>query len=94
MGHVSWLEAARFSFPEPRLQWIKSNRRSGIAPGPLTVAGPRRSCTGFRNDPLAYDLRAEDNRTRGAQQPQPKEVPGTAWRTHVGVAIGTAAPSV
>ena len=53
VDHVSWLEAASFSFPGPTPQWISPNERSEIGLGPLTVAGPRRRLTGFRDGPRA-----------------------------------------
>ena len=48
-GHVSWLEAALTRLPgtPSGFQWhVESAFRE--PPGPLTVAGPRRTCTGFR----------------------------------------------
>ena len=73
VGHVSWLEAASFSFPEPKLQWMSPNERSGIAPGPLTVAGPRRHRTGFRYGPPASDCARRDSRIGCLRQA--REVP-------------------
>ncbi len=51
-GHVSWLEAALTRLPgTPWIPVALPSRRSGKPPGPLTVAGPRRTCTGFRKPP-------------------------------------------
>lgn len=43
---VSWLRAVSLTFPDPcGIQWY---RLSGRVLLPVTVAGPRRFCTGFR----------------------------------------------
>ncbi len=52
VGHVSWLEA---DDPPSRVSPVASWTDVPLESGPLTVAGPRRIFTGFRNDP-PYDL--------------------------------------
>ena len=52
VGQVSWLEAARLAFPGIPPQWLfRVDVPNSF--GPLTVAGPRRILTGFRDDPPA-----------------------------------------
>ena len=68
VGHVSWLEAASFSFPGPKPQWISLNERSEIGLGPLTVAGPRRRHTGFRDGPPASNRASTYSRISAFRQ--------------------------
>jgi len=51
VGHVSWLKAGD---PPSRVSPVASWIVVPLASGPITVAGPRRIFTGFRNDP-PYD---------------------------------------
>ena len=52
MGQVSWLEAALLAFPGLLPQWPSQVGVPSVL-GLLTVAGPRRFFTGFRDDPPA-----------------------------------------
>ena len=47
-GHVSWLEAALTRLPGTQGSQWQFELAFRELPGPLTVAGPRRTCTGFR----------------------------------------------
>jgi hypothetical protein len=64
-SQVSWLEAAG----SPSQNGVPSQWHNGAGNaerlpqgmlGPLTVAGPRRLCTGFRDVPPASELCADD----------------------------------
>ena len=51
-GHVSWLEAAGARLPGTRVGPSGTSESAfRKKPGPLTVAGPRRIHTGFREPP-------------------------------------------
>ncbi len=50
MDHVYWLEAVGVAFPGYPSGYV-TRRSETAALGPLTVAGPRRICTGFRIGP-------------------------------------------
>jgi len=51
---VSWLRADGSPSRVNDTQWRVSRGRSGPRPYmPVTVAGPRRTCTGFRKSPFA-----------------------------------------